>query len=499
MQLTSENDKMKMIDVAVNPINEFIKSFFNELESNKKNDDNDIGKNTLNINGSWGSGKSTIVNNLEYYYQSENKKEKPNFFIFNLWEYETLSEPFFYLVKDLLNKIFLNISNDYVKQKEEVIKKVKKWTIGLTFKLPFLDIKIENEQKKEINVNSSEIQKILDNTNDLKQLHETILKEINNQTKNEKLYIEKNKEEYESKYKIENYTDKLFNSVFDLDIHFDPENLTFIENEYIKQFLKEMNIKNPRLFKKIIENTESIILKMNNNDKKNYLWIKKDSKQIINKMELVIFYIYYLKFCKEKEYKNIFKFSNEIKIFNTDFFKTVKKIIFEKIEKNKSSLSNKNIFIWIFIRNKFNLDIDTPISFNFTKLQRRINGLELNCVCFTFQFLIPFFWNSLNISNIDNIFNKNLIIENNKNGFYSDKKYEVGIDLKDLILEKNQEVFLNILTTNFYENNKNLICDCFNNKKVNLSYENFQQIIEWTVFNSSWNKNLNINKELQEK
>ncbi|CAB1053832.1 P-loop NTPase fold protein [Spiroplasma endosymbiont of Danaus chrysippus] len=65
MQLTSENDKMKMIDIAINPINEFIKSFFNELESNKKNDDNDIGKNVLNINGSWGSGKSTIVNNLE--------------------------------------------------------------------------------------------------------------------------------------------------------------------------------------------------------------------------------------------------------------------------------------------------------------------------------------------------------------------------------------------------------------------------------------------------
>ncbi|WP_308150271.1 P-loop NTPase fold protein [Spiroplasma sp. AdecLV25b] len=140
---------MEMIDIAINPINEFIKSFFNELKSNLNlvNNDDEV-KNILNINGSWGSGKSTIVNNLEYYYQSENKKEKPNFFIFNLWEYETLSEPFFYLVKDLLNKIFFNISNDYVTQKAEIIKKVKKWTIGLTFKLPFLDIKIENEQKK---------------------------------------------------------------------------------------------------------------------------------------------------------------------------------------------------------------------------------------------------------------------------------------------------------------------------------------------------------------
>ncbi|MBP1525873.1 MAG: hypothetical protein H9Q65_04880 [Spiroplasma ixodetis] len=68
MQLTNENDKMKMIDIAINSINEFIKSFFNELKSNINLVDNDIGKNVLNINGSWGSGKSTIVNNLEFYY-----------------------------------------------------------------------------------------------------------------------------------------------------------------------------------------------------------------------------------------------------------------------------------------------------------------------------------------------------------------------------------------------------------------------------------------------
>lgn len=60
-----------------------------------------------NINDSWGSGKSTIVNNLEYY-QYENDNEKPNFFIFNLWKYETITNPYFKLVNDILNKILDN-------------------------------------------------------------------------------------------------------------------------------------------------------------------------------------------------------------------------------------------------------------------------------------------------------------------------------------------------------------------------------------------------------
>lgn len=541
MQLTKENDKMEMIDIAINPINEFIKSFFNELEKSMNTiNDSDIGKNALNINGSWGSGKSTIVNNLEYYYQYKNDIEKPKFLIINLWEYETSSNPYY----DLMEYIFYNICPDlFTEEENENDKNLKQYLFNFLkkiapnkFLLTFTDHtsnvsysaaaewtknnKIENINLS-MNINNF-IYELKNKIIDSKEKYVIIFDEIdrctvdnqiiflsyikniffkitniffivssNNEVINKKLYID-SKEKYESKYELENYTDKLFNNVFDLDIHFDPENLTFIANDYIKQFLKEMNIKNPRLIKKIIENIESIILKMKNND------IKNNSKQIINKIELIIFYIYYLKFCKEKEYKNIFKFSNEIKIINTDFFKIVKKFIFEKLEKNKSSLSNKNIFIWIFTRNKFNLDIDIPISFNFIKLQKPINGLELNCSCFTFQFLIPFFWSSINMSNINNIFNKNLMIENIKNGFYFDKRYEVGLELKDLILEKNQDVFLNILTTNFYENNKNLICDCFNSKKVNLVYENFQQIIQWTVFNSSWNENLNINKELQE-
>ena len=129
MQLTSENDKMKMIDIAINPINEFIKSFFNELESNKKNDDNDIGKNALNINGSWGSGKSTIVNNLEYYYQYKNDIEKPKFLIINLWEYETSSNPYY----DFIEYIFYNICPDLFTETEanENDKNLKQYLFNL--------------------------------------------------------------------------------------------------------------------------------------------------------------------------------------------------------------------------------------------------------------------------------------------------------------------------------------------------------------------------------
>ncbi|WP_308150270.1 P-loop NTPase fold protein [Spiroplasma sp. AdecLV25b] len=110
----------------------------------------------------------------------------------------------------------------------------------------------------------------------------------NNEVINQKLYIE-NKREYESKYELENYTDKLFNSVFDLDIHFDAENLIFTDNEFIKQFLKEMDIKNPRLINKIIENLETIMkIEMNKQNNDFYSLIKENhSKKYLNKIEFV--------------------------------------------------------------------------------------------------------------------------------------------------------------------------------------------------------------------
>ncbi|WP_425380859.1 P-loop NTPase fold protein [Spiroplasma endosymbiont of Polydrusus pterygomalis] len=109
---------MKMIDIAINPINEFIKSFFNEFKENQNIiNDNDLGKNILNINGSWGSGKSTIINNLENYYQCKNNNQKPKILIFNLWEYETCPNPYDELLKNVFYEIFPHNNNLKTKKK----------------------------------------------------------------------------------------------------------------------------------------------------------------------------------------------------------------------------------------------------------------------------------------------------------------------------------------------------------------------------------------------
>ncbi|MBP1525251.1 MAG: hypothetical protein H9Q65_01595 [Spiroplasma ixodetis] len=540
MKLTSKNDKMKMIDIAIKPINEFIKSFFNELETNKKNDNNDIGKNILNINGSWGSGKSTIINNLEYYYQYKNDIEKPKFLIINLWEYETSSNPYY----DLMEYIFYNICPDLFTETEEseeenkfkqyffnLLKKIApnkflltvtdhnsnvsysaaaEWTKNNKNENINLSININNfihELKNKIKDSKEKIVIIFDEidrcTVDNQIIFLSYIKNIffkitniffivssNNEVINQKLYI-KNKKEYE----LENYTDKLFNSIFDLDIHFDVENLIFIENnEFIKQFLKEMDIKNPRLINKIIENLETImkgkINKKNNNDF--YSLIKKtNSKEFLNKIEFVIFYIYYLKFSKKKEYNNIFKFLNEIKIINSVFFTKMKEFIISKCDKKQEvlTLSNDNILKWILYEEKmrYGTMIRKPIDFFSNKITK------YTCSCFDFNFIFPFFAEDLSkIDILDSIF----IIEKQKmeNNIYSTELNRCFLNLQKLNLQKHKIIFWEILTAQYYiKNIKNIQCGCITHSKINLSYKVIQEIMKLTIFSYSLNNHLNIN------
>lgn len=99
--LNEENDKIGMIPV-IKIINEKIYSFFYE----KKNDNN---FNNLNINGAWGSGKSTIMHNLEKFYkETYGEKDKIKWIVLNLWEYEVIVNPYFKLINDILNKILDN-------------------------------------------------------------------------------------------------------------------------------------------------------------------------------------------------------------------------------------------------------------------------------------------------------------------------------------------------------------------------------------------------------
>ncbi|MBP1528716.1 MAG: hypothetical protein H9Q65_05700 [Spiroplasma ixodetis] len=310
----------------------------------------------------------------------------------------------------------------------------------------------------------------------------------NNEVINQKLYTE-------NKYELENYTDKLFNNSFDLDINFGSENLIFTENKFIKHFLKEMNITNPRLIDKIIENVEMIKSKINsyNND---FNWIKSFSKNQLEKIEFVIFYIYYLKFNKRKYYRKIIEFSNEIKIKNNYFFEIVKKFIFEKLQKNTNSLSNDDVLEWILKNSNYKTNYDIPVNFNFKNIEEpTLLNQDIGCKCFTFQFLLPFFWDLINSKNINTLFNKNINTKVFYDGIYSSMKYEVQLDWNNLELIKEQKIFLNILKINYYQRNSYLSCDCLNNEKQILTYQNIKEIIKLTIFNYSWNNNLNINNK----
>ncbi|WP_342276458.1 P-loop NTPase fold protein [Spiroplasma endosymbiont of Nebria brevicollis] len=126
MNLKFDNDKMNMIPI-IKLINKRIKLFFDNLKLNKKinlNDEQNI-NNILNINGSWGSGKSTIINNLEKYWKFKN--EKPIFIIINLWEYE--------IIKDIIRNIKPFIKNDNENIKNS---KIKNLVLQLKTQIPVL-------------------------------------------------------------------------------------------------------------------------------------------------------------------------------------------------------------------------------------------------------------------------------------------------------------------------------------------------------------------------
>lgn len=255
-----------------------------------------------------------------------------------------------------------------------------------------------------------------------------------------------------------------------------------------------MNITNARLINKIIENVQVIKFKMNRKQTNNFNWIKNFSKNLLEKIEFVIFYIYYLKFNKREYYKNIIEFANEIKIINNDFFEIIKIFIFKKLEKNTNGLRNDDILEWILKNSSYKTDYDIPVNFNFKNIEETtLLDLETSCECFTFQFLLPFFWNLINNKNINTLFNKYLNSRNFYNGFYSSRKYEVELDWNNLELIKEQKIFLNILKINYYQRNPYLSCDCLENGKKRLTYQNIKEIIKLTIFDCSWNNHLNIN------
>lgn len=461
--LTAYNDKIAMISLIKN-INNKIESFFNQ----------ELKVNNININGYWGWGKSTIVNNLEQYY--ENKGMNIQWVIINLWEYETTLNPYMSLVKDILLNIVGNKHFNVQLFDETKKNKIVKWFLNLSFNIPYTDINVKvgggretqkmgikdldtltkeaiNEIKDIIKNDKKNIVLIFDELdrctldNQIKFL--SYIKNMFLQISNVFYIISANNDfinsnarnNYNSQnldLKLEDYTNKIFDLKIDLKHIFNLANSKFTENECIHKFLCEMKENNPRLISNLLYQVKKSMISLENDkDFNDFIKNKNEDsyqKRIIWKWEFIIFYCYYLKNKFNNDYSRIINFVNTYSI-NHEFFSLINSHIFSAFVKSNFGVSDEKKFNWS-LNKEINIDEGKPTHFNL-KFNKKI------VYYLSYPVLIPFFWFYINENNIDNIFQN---VEHGKpKSFYSDKQYITFCNLDNINFDKNIKCFLNIL------------------------------------------------------
>jgi len=162
---------MKKYDLAEKYLTFIDKSISKNLKIDKRKniDDGSYPKNNIAIIGGWGSGKTTILKEIEFLVNnSEVKKGKfknYNIIWINLWDYElTNNEKFVPMISDLSNSIFYLTEKNKFKRKKRtnsIIKKIKKYLqINTTINIPitiiskFFNIGLSlSVKKRELNYN----------------------------------------------------------------------------------------------------------------------------------------------------------------------------------------------------------------------------------------------------------------------------------------------------------------------------------------------------------
>ncbi|WDA54903.1 MAG: hypothetical protein PPFGHCPK_01384 (plasmid) [Spiroplasma endosymbiont of Drosophila atripex] len=394
--LKPSNDKINMIPI-IKLINKRIKFFFDNLKLNKKinlNDEENI-NNILNINGSWGSGKSTIVNNLEKNWKFKN--EKPIFIIINLWEYEIIDYPYYEIIEDIIRNIKPLMKNNNENDKNSKIKKFLSRIKNLKFSIPitephtgmifsptieseFDNLDKENQDLKTTIKNATdEIEELINFTNkniiiifdeldrclpnnQIKFL--SYIKNIFLKLKNVFYVITSNNEVINAninnisieKNNIfnEKYTDKIFNVSISLKDIFFVENMNFSTNDYIQEFMKQENIINPRIIKRLLIQVNKTMDYLKQNEIFYFLRDKRKTrlKEIVSKrLEFIIFYIKYIKFNGNQNYNYVLRYINTNSIEWEFLCKKIRLITNYYDKKVLLSKSNQDIFQWI-LKNK---------------------------------------------------------------------------------------------------------------------------------------------------
>lgn len=480
--LNKDNDKMDMINKVIKPINNKILYFFNS--SNKV-----IDKNLININGIWGSGKSTIIHNLENNY--EDKSNEIKWVIINCWEYETSLDPYLDLINDIANKI-ISFSELNEQQKQQEITKIRKLSVNLRIKYKYWELTpgIEYESSKKINKPKQLKEIIQELINELKIFVKknkivVIFDELDRCTPTNQIYflsyikniflkvtnifyiissnneyINKNimKECCNNDNKKEKYTEKIFSNTINLNNIFPIETGTFTENGYINDFrkkIKNITIITPRQMdnwlnqiNEIIKNLENdkdfSLLKTNNNDDE---WFKKN---ILWKIEFIIFYCYYIKNQDSEYYSSIINV-NSNNIINSNFFMLVKTQLISKID-NQNVLYNEDL-VSMILNNKNSY---YP-GLKFKLLWKdSINDPYYMYNPINFSASIPFLSPFLNEENIDKVFireidanaNRTIVRGNRLDTMLLDSEdYLFKFDLKSkfLNLPKHSKLFFELI------------------------------------------------------
>lgn len=413
--LNNETDKLQMINKVIHRVNNQINAFF---------ENNQTLENVLNIKGTWGTGKTTVVTHLEENFNQRFNNKNVKFYTINLWEYETVLNPYDNLIKDILNKIIKPNDLNLEEPEKSKNKIIAKWYANLSWQIPLislLGIKAtvgtnikENEEKSLNELNNEAIREIkkyikqenlkivfifdeIDRCtlkNQIKFL--SYIKNIFHKITNIFFIVSCNNQYIDSNLSLSNddsepYTCKLFNKIIDLNLIIPSYRGVFTNNQFIDKFIKEIynNKKitlSPREINTWLEKTNIIFLNFKKeNDKSFKAWNKEIFiyQGIEEEIKFIIFFCFYIK-NKEKDYyfeiidndKDNFMTSNSFNLLLNFLNKKNKKYnqltqakLMEFINANKWDERRTNDIINVFVgwkdlfRNKYSFHIFSLLPF----------------------------------------------------------------------------------------------------------------------------------------
>ena len=287
--------------------------------------------NNLNINGCWGSGKTTLISYIINYIEENLNNFNIKHLTYNLWEYSIYNNPLLMLMDNILEDIG---GKNAVGTFKKILKKAGIFALDmLSIKLTGKDISnyLENNSNNDYQKHDNLFKKIVENIEKVSKDQKIIIffDELDRCTSSEMIYllniikniflkvkniffmIACNSDYIDStlnlpiKHNEEHYTNKIFSQKINMKYLINFDRHKFTSNEYIKQFIFQIKEPNLRIYNNVIRTTEKFI-----NSKENYskYFEAENINLCLEKYEFFAFFLYFLKFTNSDMYENIIKF-----------------------------------------------------------------------------------------------------------------------------------------------------------------------------------------------